>query len=62
MATARDAEVITGSDDDESEYHADVDADVERSFSRYNSVLREDRESFTPKNLAMYMFIHCNDL
>ena len=34
--------------------------DVERSFSRYKSVLRSNRQSFTKDNLRKYIFVHCN--
>ena len=34
--------------------------DVERSFSRYKTVLRQNREAFTKENLKAYMLLHCN--
>lgn len=37
-----------------------VSCDVERSFSRYKSVLQDNRLSFEIKNLAMYMICHLN--
>jgi hypothetical protein len=33
--------------------------EVERSFSRYKSVLRPNRRSFNFENLSMYMVSHC---
>jgi hypothetical protein len=35
--------------------------DVERSFSRYKAVLRENRMSFTFENLRRYFVVHCYD-
>ena len=34
--------------------------DVERSFSRYKTVLRQNQETFTTENLKMYILLHCN--
>lgn len=34
--------------------------DVERSFSRYKSLLRDNRQSFTFENLKMIFVSHCN--
>jgi len=34
--------------------------DVERSFSRYKAVMRDNRQSFKPENISMYMVSHCN--
>ena len=33
--------------------------DVERSFSRYKSVLRDNRQRFTFENLSRYFVAHC---
>ncbi len=35
--------------------------DVERSFNRYNSVLRDNRQTFDLKNLRRYFIVHCYD-
>lgn len=37
-----------------------VSVEVERSFSRYKSFLRDNRMSFQFANLRMYMFVYCN--
>ena len=34
--------------------------DVERSFSMYKSLLRDNRQSFAFDNLRMHLVIHCN--
>ena len=34
--------------------------DVERSFSRYKAILRDNRCSFSDENLQKYLFINCN--
>ena len=33
---------------------------VERTFSSYKNVLRDNRKSFPPENLGMYVTIYCN--
>lgn len=33
--------------------------DVERSFSIYKNILRDNRTSFTPENLEKYMICNC---
>ena len=38
-----------------------VSCDVERSFSRFKAVLRDNRESFKFENLKQHLIIHCND-
>lgn len=35
-------------------------AEVERSFSRYNSIFRENRQNFTMENLRMFVVVNCN--
>jgi hypothetical protein len=37
-----------------------VSCEVERSFSQYKSVLRDNRQSFLFENLRCYLIIHCN--
>lgn len=34
--------------------------DVERTFSRYKNIFRDNRSSFLFENLRKYVFIHCN--
>jgi len=34
--------------------------DVERSFSMYNNVLQDKRESFTPENIEKVVVVYCN--
>ena len=33
---------------------------VERTFSRYKNVLRDNRKCFTTDNLELYIVVHCN--
>ena len=37
-----------------------VSCDVERSFSQYKSILRDNRKRFTPENLEKYLICYCN--
>jgi hypothetical protein len=37
-----------------------VTCDVERSFSRFKSIFRDNRRSFLAENLEMYVIVNCN--
>jgi hypothetical protein len=37
-----------------------VSVEVERAFSRFNSIFRDNRQSFTIEHLRWYVVAHCN--
>lgn len=58
--TAQIQDKLTPSDLSLFKYAPVVSAEVERSFSMYNNVLADNRQSFSFQNLRMYTVIYCN--